>query len=399
MRKFYKRPHFKATPRSTGLGQKSPRLFAKGFLVLAVMLMIVHYTFGEWVFHPGLKLWQERPFWLDLIWYVVLPLALWCGWKIVSLGKLKVSRILFMTAVLICVGDAFFYIIPSILESLQRLHFHEFKTPVEKWPWVSYWYVWTFWMPTVFGIGNLVLLWCWWRLFGSKLSFWRSGVAKEKSTWNSVILKSLAAVAVTAALGLSAIHLGLPQMPINNTTSFLAGTFLVQSRLKEDFEYLISNPAYHGKRLGAILTHVELADLQRKQFYPELDESTFRQYVLSPNVDILPLNEIDWRRTLWENFYPRVRHESDPMKAAQIVVRSLRERVGVDPSYQYCVGVETIWTQQMTDEAGFERIYVAALRSVGIAARINEQNKTELWTGEKWQTAPKSLISFLNPTD
>jgi hypothetical protein len=62
------------------------------------------------------------------------------------------------------------------------------------------------------------------------------------------------------------------------------------------------------------------------------------------------------------------------------------------------VGVETIWTEQMTDEVGFERIYVAALRSVGIAARLNEQKQAELWTGKKWQTAPKPLILNFNPT-
>jgi hypothetical protein len=175
----------------------------------------------------------------------------------------------------------------------------------------------------------------------------------------------------------------------------LAETFLVQSHLKGDFEYLIFNPAYHGRRLGVLLTHVELADLQRKQFYPDLDEPTFRQFILSPDVDDLPLNEIDWRRTLWENFYPRIRHESDVVAAAQIVVRFLRERVGIDPGYRYRVGVETIWTQQMTDEAGFERIYVAALRSVGIAARLNEQGKVELWTGKEWQVAPKPSVRSL----
>jgi hypothetical protein len=374
--------------------QPSPR-FARFFLAFSILLMAAHYAFGEWIFHTGLKLWKEPAFWPDLIWYAALPPAFWCGWKIISLGKLKVSRILFMTTILLCVGDAFFYMIPSILESLQKLHYHEFKTPVEKWPWTSYWYVWTFWMPVVFIIGNLALLKRWWGLFGAKFSFWRSKVTKEKTAWNTVILESLAAMVAMAALLTTTIHLWVPRLPINDTTSSLAETFLVQSHLKGDFEYLISNPAYHGRRLGVLLTHVELADLQRKQFYPDLDESTFRQFILFPDVDDLPLNEIDWRRTLWENFYPRIRHESDVVAAAQIVVRFLRERVGIDPGYRYRVGVETIWTQQMTDEAGFERIYVAALRSVGIAARLNEQGKAELWTGKEWQVAPKPLVRSL----
>ncbi len=377
--------------------QPSFRL-TRGFFALAVVLMMVHYTFGEWVFHPALKIWKYSVFWQDLFRYAALPVVFWCGWKVVSLGKLKIPRLLFLTTVLLCVGDAFFYMIPSILKSLQRLHLHEFKTPVEKWDWVSFWYVWTFWMPAVLIIGNLVLLKRWWSLFGPALSFWKSDAAKGKVTWSSLVLEGLAVMSASAAISLTAIHLGLPRLSINDTTVSLAEMFLVQSQHKGDFEYLISKPAYQCKRLGAILNHVDLAELQRKQFYSDLDASIFQQFVLSPDVDDLPLNEIGWRRTLWENFYPRIRHDDDPVTAAQIVVRFSRERVGIDPGYRYRVGVETIWTQHMTDEAGFERIYVAALRSVGIAARLNEQNQTELWTGKEWQVAPKPLISSLNPT-
>jgi hypothetical protein len=387
----------KPTAESNGPEQPSHRLTG-GYLALAILLMVAHYIFGEWIFHPGLKPWRQWAFWPDLFRYATLPVMLWCGWKIISLGKLKVSRVLLMATVLLCVGDAFFYMIPSILESLERLRLHKFQTSVEKWAWASYWYVWTFWLLAVLIIGNLVTLKRWWGLFGPTFSFWKSDAPKEKTTWSSLILESLAVVTASAALGLTAIHLGLPRLSINDATISLAEMFLIHPQWKRDFEYLISKPAYQGKRLGAILTHVELANLQRKQFYQNLDESTFQQFVLSPDVDDLPLNEIDWRRTLWENFYPRIRRENDPVIAAQIIVRFLRERVGIDPSYRYRVGVETFWTQQMADGVGFERIYVAALRSAGIAARLNELKRAELWTGKEWQAAPKPLVLSLNPT-
>jgi hypothetical protein len=162
--------------------------------------------------------------------------------------------------------------------------------------------------------------------------------------------------------------------------------------LKSDFDYLLQQSLADNRPLAPLLAHLELADLQRRQFYPKLDDETFRAYVLSPEIARLPLAEVDWRRALWEHFYPRIRREADPMSAAQIVVRSLRERVGIDPSYRYQVGVETIWTQQLTDEAGFERIYVAALRSVGIAARLNDAGQAELLHGNQWQPAPRLLI-------
>jgi hypothetical protein len=163
--------------------------------------------------------------------------------------------------------------------------------------------------------------------------------------------------------------------------------------LKNDFDYLLQHSIVAGRPLAPLLTHLELANLQRHQFYPNLDDRAFQAYVLSPEIARLPLEEANWRRALWEHFYPRTRRETDPIEGAKIVVRSLRERVGIDPSYRYRVGVETIWTQQMTDEIGFERIYVAALRSVGIAARLSDAGQAELLNGSQWQTAPRVLIA------
>lgn len=113
MKRLRKWLPFKRTARSNGPEQQPPQL-ARGFLALAVVLLMAHYTFGEWVFHPGLKLWKQWPFWPDLFRYAALPVILWCVWKVISLGKLKVSRIIFMTTVLLCAGDAFFYMIPNI---------------------------------------------------------------------------------------------------------------------------------------------------------------------------------------------------------------------------------------------------------------------------------------------
>lgn len=56
------------------------------------------------------------------------------------------------------------------------------------------------------------------------------------------------------------------------------------------------------------------------------------------------------------------------------------------------VEVETAWRRQMTNAKGFERIYVAALRSVGVPARLNPQGRAEFWTPTGWQSAPRPLI-------
>jgi hypothetical protein len=98
---------------------------------------------------------------------------------------------------------------------------------------------------------------------------------------------------------------------------------------------------------------------------------------------------------LWEEFYPRIRHESSPEDAAKIIVRHLRERVTIAILPDLPHDVPTIWLRQITDEAGFEIIYVAALRSVGVPARLNLQHQAEFWDGTKWDNAPRpSVVSW-----
>jgi hypothetical protein len=104
--------------------------------------------------------------------------------------------------------------------------------------------------------------------------------------------------------------------------------------------------------------------------------------------------ELNWRRPLWEFFYPRVRHEDTPEAAAEIVARTLRERITVVPAKWNSAtrpGIETIWRNQITNEKGFQRIYVATLRSVSVGARLNSDGNAEFWTGSEWKTAPRPL--------
>ncbi|MGA2178771.1 MAG: transglutaminase domain-containing protein [Verrucomicrobiota bacterium] len=97
---------------------------------------------------------------------------------------------------------------------------------------------------------------------------------------------------------------------------------------------------------------------------------------------------MNWRQPLWEEFYPRIRHESSPEDAARIVVRHLRERVTIAALPDLPQDVPEIWLKRITDEAGLEIIYVAALRSVGVPARLNSQHPAEFWDGTKWNNAP-----------
>ena len=136
----------------------------------------------------------------------------------------------------------------------------------------------------------------------------------------------------------------------------------------------------------------------------KVEDALYRQYVLAPLIETdssprpSPPNEareieLNWRRELWENFYPRVRHENTTSDAAEIVVRFLRQRVTIAPGYPKQPGVESMWNGHIVNPEDFEILYTAALRSAGVPARLNTSRQAEFWTGQAWQPAPRPLAT------
>jgi dienelactone hydrolase len=227
-----------------------------------------------------------------------------------------------------------------------------------------------------------------------------------------IVLRWLAVILTTWALAETAIHLVTPRFSVNDTTLSIARRFLVQPKERTDFEYLATRSVWHNQRLKTLLEHVELAGYNRELVNWRLDDTMYRDFVLSPALELSTLNPVkgrgphgalrpqlstslNWRRPLWEEFYPRIRHESSPDDAAKIVVRHLRERVTIAALPNLPHDVTAVWLKQITDEAGFEIIYVAALRSVGVPARLNSKHQAEYWDGTKWDNAPRpSVVSW-----
>ncbi len=195
------------------------------------------------------------------------------------------------------------------------------------------------------------------------------------------------------ALGIAAlfqigIHLGLPRLRISKGTLRETRAFLVRKPLLDDYDWLAGQRFWQNQRIRTLMQHLELADLQRKFFYSHLAPDIYRNFVLSPVVISDFSREMNWRRELWESFYPQIRHEDEVLSAARIVVRLLRERVTMVPGTQSSNGIESAWREGLTSDVGFENIYVVTLRSVGIAARLNTSEMAELWTGDHWVAAP-----------
>ncbi|HEV2695804.1 MAG TPA: prolyl oligopeptidase family serine peptidase [Verrucomicrobiae bacterium] len=251
---------------------------------------------------------------------------------------------------------------------------------------------WVFCLPAAVWAGGWLI---WWRIH-------RSAVPKSTLSRGDLALRVVAAVFATLASAETALHLAPPHFAVGGRTLAIARKVLVQSKEKADFEFLLAQSVWSGQKLKVLLDHVELANYNRELINWQLDDKIYRNFVLSPFIkpstnNSHPSTNLDWRRPLWEEFYPRIRHEGSPEDAAKIVVRQLRERVTIanlpDPPRE----VPEIWRRQITDEAGFQIIYVAALRSVGVPARLNAQGQTEFYDGAKWMAAPTPVIISLLP--
>ncbi len=215
---------------------------------------------------------------------------------------------------------------------------------------------------------------------------------KTRPKWQEIAFRWLAVILALWALSETTLHL-LPQhFTIDRKTLDIARRYLVQPKESSDFKFLAARPIWHNQKLKTILDHVELANYNRELINWRLDDKIYQNYVLSPVIAANTDEQLNWRRPLWEEFYPRIRHENSSKDAATMVVRHLRERVTIatipDPSRD----IPTIWLRQITDETGFQIIYVAALRPVGVPARLNPQQQTEFFDDGEWRIAPAPAV-------
>jgi len=206
--------------------------------------------------------------------------------------------------------------------------------------------------------------WCVW-------SRHRKGRSSEKVRLSrgEIPLRWLAVLLATWASAESAIHLVPPHFSVSDTTLSIAHRYLIQAKQHNDFAFLAAQPIWQGEKLKTLLEHAELASYNRELINWHLDDQIYRDYVLTPVITGNSGEQLNWRRPLWEEFYPRIRHESSLEYAAKIVARHLREHLTIAPDYPMQSSVDTMWGHQIVNQEDFEIIYTAALRSVGVPCR------------------------------
>jgi acetyl esterase/lipase len=217
--------------------------------------------------------------------------------------------------------------------------------------------------------------------------------SKTPLTKFEIGLRVAALVLGTLALADTALHLVPPHLAVSPETLQVARKYLLAPKWHEDFETLAALPIWRGQRLQTLVTHVELSHYTVNELINwKVEDMLYRRYLLSP-VIVGGEHELNWRRELWENFYPRIRHENTTSDAADIVVRFLRQRVTIAPGYSKQPGIESMWNGHIVNQEDFEVLYTAALRSVGVPARLNTSHQAEFWTGQAWQLAPRPLAT------
>ncbi|MDW7980203.1 MAG: O-antigen ligase family protein [Verrucomicrobiales bacterium] len=247
---------------------------------------------------------------------------------------------------------------------------------IRAWPLPSYWYLW-------FPAGAL------WVILGARLlrrvfkGLWSGGTSP------AVAILAVATSMLACAVTVTKVVLSL--LPLTRHTAQIARTVLVEPQLRSEFDWMLGQLWGMKTRVGQVVDWVRLADLQRGLVKPGPDEAVYRSYVLSPDIgDGRPA--INWRRPLWEYFFPRVRKESDRWMVTKTLARELRARVTISTSEGVPEDIVGAWRRQMTTPSGFEKLYVAALRAVGVPARLNENGQTEYWADSAWEPAPRPLV-------
>jgi hypothetical protein len=204
------------------------------------------------------------------------------------------------------------------------------------------------------------------------------------TVWGVAIVTALFALAQTTA------NLALMRSEATSANLAKAERGLLNPALTGDWQWLLKSGLSAGVTVSEWLDTVELANLQQRQFYDALPEGLFRDLVLSPQ--LMPGQTLTGglRRELWRHFAPRVRKEAEITGAAVIIARELRTRVTPQATVDAGALLQA-WQRGEAQPVEWEALFIAALRSAGIAARAGGAGKAEIWLGSAWQAAPRPL--------
>ena len=168
------------------------------------------------------------------------------------------------------------------------------------------------------------------------------------------------------------------------------------SRLNNDEVLFAKKWNLADAKPGQIRDYIALADYNRGLVNWELDPVNYELYVLSPCLRTNSNAELGWRQNFWSFFFPKIRSAASPDEAANFLVKYLRTEVEINSGPLETTRIQKIWDGRSASPEEFETLYVAALRSVGLGARLNLKGHAEILDNGKWQDAPRPPTLLTN---
>lgn len=135
--------------------------------------------------------------------------------------------------------------------------------------------------------------------------------------------------------------------------------------------------------------YLELADYCRRLVNWDINEIEYQDYVLNPVLMAGTKTGLEWRWILWSGFYPKIRKTNSPLEAASVLAGELRTEIEIQNQARNDFNFTRIWRDRVASPEQFKILHVAALRAVGICARINAQGMVEIFQSTKWVPAPR----------
>lgn len=168
---------------------------------------------------------------------------------------------------------------------------------------------------------------------------------------------------------------------------------------REDWNHLTWEYGFSTLPWAAALEHIRWTHTWFKTPPESIRRDLWLTDVLNPWADD-PRSPKDWRlrRQLLEYLAPRVPQASSPIDRASRVAQCTREMVGMSDHAVIWKGGMEAWKMAWTDEAGWERLYIAGLRSVSLPARLGADGRATLWAMGQWMDAPRPFLEHISET-
>jgi len=158
------------------------------------------------------------------------------------------------------------------------------------------------------------------------------------------------------------------------------------NRKKRAFTFLQKRPLSANETAWSLIDYINVSFYRRPDYAKQWDDELFEKYILDPLIARDTTGECKWRPVLWKYFYPEIRDFVTAADAVNQVSVLLKSRMSIVPVAEDR-DILRNWQLKQCSAAQFEVLLVAALRSVDVPARLDDNRRAEFFGGGVWRSA------------